>query len=60
MTMALDNPEVESQITILRSEQVLAAVVTELKLYSDPEFVSSRDGRALTTEQSKARIPQAC
>ena len=55
MTQALDNPEVESQITILRSEQVLAAVAAGLKLDSDPEFVPVRDGkRAATTEQGKA------
>ena len=55
MMQALDNPEVESQITILRSEQVLAAVAAELKLDADPEFVPVRDGtRAATTKQGKA------
>ncbi len=51
---ALDNPEVESQITILRSEQVLAAVAAGLKLDGDPEFVPVRDGKRAATEQGKA------
>ena len=54
MMVALDSPEVESQITILRSGQVLAAVATALKLYDDPEFASGGNGKdALTTELSK-------
>jgi polysaccharide biosynthesis transport protein len=39
ITRSLDNPEIESQITILKSDQLHAAVVDSLKLYSDPEFV---------------------
>ena len=49
MTQALDNPEVESQITILRSEQVLAAIAADFKLDRDPEFVPANK-RAATTD----------
>ncbi len=37
-SLALDSPQIESQIAILRSQQVARAVVDKLKLQSDPEF----------------------
>ena len=40
-----DNPEVESQIEILQSRRIQAAVVSKLKLYDNPEFISDTRGR---------------
>src|SRR5579884_1131295 len=38
----IDNAQVESEIAILRSERVAAAVIGELHLADDPEFVSAQ------------------
>ena len=36
--VALDTPQVESQIAVLRSEQIAEQIVSDLQLLSDPEF----------------------
>lgn len=38
LDLALDNAQVESQVELLRSERITAAVVNALKLTDDPEF----------------------
>lgn len=38
LDLALDNAQVESQVELLRSERITAAVVNTLKLTEDPEF----------------------
>ncbi len=43
---SLDNSQVESQIQILKSEQVLKFVFKELNLQSDPEYIGSPSGFA--------------
>jgi polysaccharide biosynthesis transport protein len=41
---SLDSSQVESEVTILRSESIALAVVKELKLTDDPEFVDDKPG----------------
>jgi len=40
-SLALDSPQIESQIAILRSQQIARAVVDRLKLQEDTEFAPS-------------------
>jgi succinoglycan biosynthesis transport protein ExoP len=40
----LDSSQVESEVTVLRSESIALAVVKELKLTDDPEFVDDKPG----------------
>jgi polysaccharide biosynthesis transport protein len=40
----LDSSQVESEVTVLRSESIALAVVKELKLTHDPEFVDDKPG----------------
>ncbi len=42
----VDSSAVESQVEILKSENVALAVIRDLKLADDPEFVGSRTGAA--------------
>jgi capsular exopolysaccharide synthesis family protein len=39
VNFSLDNSQVESEITLLRSEQIAIAVIKELNLSKDPEFI---------------------
>ena len=41
---SLDSSQVESEVTVLRSESIALAVVKELKLTHDPEFVDATPG----------------
>ena len=41
---SLDSSQVESEVEILRSESIALAVVKELKLTDDPEFVDAKPG----------------
>jgi succinoglycan biosynthesis transport protein ExoP len=41
---ALDDAQVETEIEVLKSEQIGLSVVKDLKLTEDPEFVGSRTG----------------
>ena len=41
---SLNSSQVESEVTILRSESIALAVVKELKLTNDPEFVDDKPG----------------
>jgi polysaccharide biosynthesis transport protein len=41
---SLDSSQVESEVTVLRSESIALAVVKELKLTDDPEFVDDKPG----------------
>ncbi|MHC2463765.1 GumC family protein [Bradyrhizobium embrapense] len=42
----VDSSAVESQVEILKSENVALAVIRDLKLNEDPEFIGSRSGAA--------------
>src|SRR5262245_7429140 len=39
VTLAMDTPQIESQIAVLRSERIVISVVEKLGLLNDPEFV---------------------
>ena len=41
---SIDSPTVESQIEVLKSEAVAAAVVKQLHLTTDPEFIGPKPG----------------
>jgi uncharacterized protein involved in exopolysaccharide biosynthesis/Mrp family chromosome partitioning ATPase len=41
--LSIDNPQVESQLILIRSERILSAVDADLKLSADPDFVSGLD-----------------
>ena len=42
--LAIDTAMVASQVEILKSENIAAAVIKELRLFEDPEFVSPQGG----------------
>ena len=42
--LAMDSAAVDSQIQVLKSENVASAVIKELNLTNDPEFIGSRPG----------------
>ena len=44
---SLDSSQVESEVEVLRSESIALAVVKDLRLTADPEFVDKRRGPAM-------------
>jgi len=57
--MTIDNPQVESQVQIARSEQVLRLVFRELNLGADPEFGAVEKPSLLSRLFSGNNQPQA-
>lgn len=55
--LTIDNAQVESQLEVLRSEKIAAAVIDSLGLASDPEFQGA--SRRAGSEQGRQGLPRA-